>query len=135
MIVVSVIFLAGCSSNEKSIENDSTNQSEKNVEYIFDKTWYRYDDKDNERLAQLTFDSTKKSISYYYPAAGDPVDDFDLYEKYEFDENEKIIIALSNHEDYEDIEIKIIDVRENTIELSFENEIRKFYLSEDLAKN
>ena len=92
-------------------------------EYLFTNgSWTR--DAEND-IETISFKSNGKFV--YYCSCGNPVNDSDLCESYSYDDETKEII-LDCFETTEEIitNIKIVKMTEDTLELDFNGEIRKF---------
>ena len=117
ILMLVVGLLVGCGTEkEKTKEKDYS-------EYLFtDVTWTRDGGDDIETIKF----KSDKSFSYYC-ACGNPVNDSDLCETYTYNEETKEI-KLDCFETTEETvtNIKIVEVSEDTLELDFNGEIRKF---------
>lgn len=114
-----VISSLGENSNSKELEK-KIDYSE--YDYFVGTYWTRSTEADTEFL-RFRGDG---SFSYYC-ACGNPVNDSDLCETYTYDEKTKTIKINCYDKTNETIsEIKIINYTEDSIELSFDGEIRKF---------
>lgn len=119
MLLVSCIMLKGCSGNNDVI-NEETNNSEN--DFFTDIEWTRETEADTE---YITFGSDG-SFSYYC-VCGNPVNDSDLCDGYTYDDTTKTI-ELICPETTESMVTTIVikDYDENSMELDFDGEIRKF---------
>ena len=107
------LFLTGCRNTK---EKDYS-------EYLFsDVTWTR--DSGND-IETIRFKSDG-SFSYYC-SCGNPVNDSDLCESYTYDDKTKEI-KFDCFETTDDMitKVKIVEMSEDTLELDFDGEIRKF---------
>ena len=111
------LFLTGCGDTKEKIQ-------EKNYsEYLFsDVVWTRDGENDIETLI-LKSDG---SFSYYC-SCGNPVNDSDLCESYEYNDETKEI-KFDCFETTEEMvtNIKIVEMTGDVLELDFNGEIRKF---------
>ena len=117
ILMLVVGLLVGCGTEkEKTKEKDYS-------EYLFtDVNWVRDSGHDIETI------SFKADGSFSYTCAcGNPVNDADLCETYTYNEEAKEI-KLDCFETTEETvtNIKIVEVSEDTLELDFDGEIRKF---------
>ena len=112
-----VVFLTGCGkSNEKPKEEDYS-------EYSFaDVSWTR--DAEND-IETIVFKSNGRFT--YYCSCGNPVNDSDMCESYEYNDETKEI-KLDCFETTEDMvtNIKIVEMSDDVLELDFNGEIRRF---------
>jgi hypothetical protein len=112
-----VVFLTGCGkSNEKPKEKDYS-------EYSFtDVSWTR--DAEND-IETIVFKSNGRFT--YYCSCGNPVNDSDMCESYEYNDETKEI-KLDCFETTEDMvtNIKIVEMSDDVLELDFNGEIRRF---------
>ena len=116
LLVISLCFgMTGCKEKKKEKIDYS--------KYSFtDVSWTRNAEQDIETIRFSSDGSFRYSC-----ACGNPVNDADLCEKYTYDD-EKKIIKLECFETTEDTitTIKLVNYDENTLELDFDGEIRKF---------
>ena len=116
LLVISLCFgMTGCKEKKKEKIDYS--------KYSFtDVSWTRDAEQDIE-----TIRFSSDGFFRYSCACGNPVNDADLCEKYTYDD-EKKIIKLDCFETTEDTitTIKLVNYDENTLELDFDGEIRKF---------
>lgn len=116
LLVISLCFgITGCKEKKKE-KIDYSKYSFTNV------SWTRNAEQDIETIRFSSDGSFRYSC-----ACGNPVNDADLCEKYTYDD-EKKIIKLECFETTEDTitTIKLVNYDENTLELDFDGEIRKF---------
>jgi len=119
ILLLGMLFLTGCEEKVKEKINYS--------EYAFsDVTWTREGDNDIETL-RLKSDGRFS----YYCSCGNPVNDSDLCESYTYDDKTKEI-KFDCFETTDDMitKVKIVEMSEDTLELDFDGEIRKFEKSE-----
>lgn len=114
VIVLSLIFallLTGC--NKKTELKDNSKK-----EYNIIGSWER---KTEDNIETILFDNNGHFS--YYGSEGNPVNDYDLCSSYKLEDN---IIKL-NCEDASILdEIKILDVKDNILKLSFDGDERIF---------
>ena len=117
ILMLVVGLLVGCGTEkEKTKEKDYS-------EYLFsDVIWTRDSENDIETIMFKSDGSFSYSCS-----CGNPVNDSDLCESYEYDDNTKEI-KLDCFESTEETitSIKIVEVSEDILELDFNGEIRTF---------
>lgn len=117
ILMLLVVFLTGCGkSNEKPKEKDYS-------EYSFtDVSWTR--DAEND-IETIVFKSNGRFT--YYCSCGNPVNDSDMCESYEYNDETKEI-KLDCFETTEDMvtNIKIVEMSDDVLELDFNGEIRRF---------
>ena len=115
IILLGLILFTGCNKQEKENKDYS--------EYKFtDISWQRNGDGDTETL-KLTSDGK----FHYSCGCGNPVNDADLCETYTYNEKNKTIkLECIETTDETITTIKVINVSEDTLELNFNGEIRKF---------
>ena len=116
-LMLVVLLLTGCSDKkEKTQENDYS-------EYSFtDVSWTREGGNDIETL------KFKSDGSFsYYCSCGNPVNDSDLCESYTYnDETKEITFECFETTEETVTSIKIVNSTEDSLELDFDGEIRKF---------
>jgi len=115
ILLLGMLFLTGCEEKVKEKIDYS--------EYAFsDVTWTREGDNDIETL-RLKSDGRFS----YYCSCGNPVNDSDLCESYTYDDKTKEI-KFDCFETTDDMitKVKIVEMSEDTLELDFDGEIRKF---------
>lgn len=121
IVMLLILFLTGC---EEKKEKPQEKPKEKDYsEYLFTNgSWTR--DAEND-IETISFKSNGKFV--YYCSCGNPVNDSDLCESYSYDDETKEI-KLDCFETTEEIitNIKIVKMTEDTLELDFNGEIRKF---------
>ena len=115
LVCVGILFLVGCEKNEKEIK-DYSEYSFTNVE------WTR--DSGND-IETIIFKSNGDFT--YYCSCGNPVNDSDLCESYNYNNDTKEI-KLECFETTEEMitTIKIINSTDTTLELDFNGEVRIF---------
>ena len=111
------LFLTGC--GEKKEEQKQKDYSK----FTFsDVTWTRDAENDIETL-RLKSDGSFA----YYCSCGNPVNDSDMCESYTYDdETKEIKFDCFETTDEMVTTVKVVKVTENTLELDFNGEIRKF---------
>ena len=117
VLLLAVLLLTGCgNTKEKTQEKDYSYHS------FTDVSWIR--DAEND-VETIVFKSDGRFI--YYCSCGNPVNDSDLCESYTYNDETKEI-KLDCFETTEEIitNIKIVKMTEDTLELDFNGEIRKF---------
>ena len=119
LVCVGIIFLVGCEKNKEEIK-DYSEYSFTNVE------WTR--DSGND-IETIRFKSNGDFT--YYCSCGNPVNDSDLCESFTYNDSTKEITLDCFEETEETVTtIKIVNSTEDTLELDFDGEIRKFEKSE-----
>ena len=117
IIMLMLLFLTGCEEKkEKQKEKDYSNHP------FTDVSWTR--DAGND-IETIVFKSNGRFT--YYCSCGNPVNDSDLCESYIYNDDTKEI-KLDCFETTEETitNIKIVEMSEDTLELDFNGEIRKF---------
>ena len=114
-LLLTISFLTGCS-EKKEKETDYSEYSFTNV------TWTRDGGHDIETIK---FNSDGSFA--YYCACGNPVNDSDLCESYTYNDKTKEI-KFDCFETTEEMitKVKIVETSEDSLELDFNGEIRKF---------
>ena len=113
ILLLSSIFMYGCE-KEKTVNYS---------EYSFtDVSWTRDAEHDIETIR---FNSNGGFV--YYCSCGNPVNDSDMCEKYTYDDKTKEIkLDCFETSDETITKIKIVNETDETLELDFDGEIRKF---------
>ena len=117
IVMLMLLFLTGCEEKkEKQKEKDYSNHP------FTDVSWTR--DAGND-IETIVFKSNGRFT--YYCSCGNPVNDSDLCESYIYNDDTKEI-KLDCFETTEETitNIKIVEMSEDTLELDFNGEIRKF---------
>lgn len=117
IVMLMLLFLTGCEEKkEKPQEKDYSNHP------FTDVSWTR--DAEND-IETIVFKSNGRFA--YYCSCGNPVNDSDLCESYIYNDDTKEI-KLDCFETTEETitNIKIVEMSEDTLELDFNGEIRKF---------
>ena len=117
VLILIAVFLTGCGNSKEKLQK--TDYSE----YLFsDTVWTRNGENDIETIV---FKSDGRFS--YYCSCGNPVNDSDMCESYTYNDETKEI-KFNCFETTEEMiaSIKIVKVTENTLELDFNGEIRKF---------
>jgi len=120
-LMLAVLFLTGC--GDKKEEQKQKDYSK----FTFsDVSWTR--DAEND-IETIRFSSNGKFT--YYCSCGNPVNDSDLCESFTYNDSTKEITLDCFEETEETVTtIKIVNSTEDTLELDFDGEIRKFEKSE-----
>ena len=121
ILLLVALLLTGCgNTKEKVQEKDYSNYS------FTDVSWTR--DAEND-IETIVFKSNGRFA--YYCSCGNPVNDSDLCETYSYNDDTKEITLDCFEETEETVTtIKIVNSTEDTLELDFDGEIRKFEKSE-----
>ena len=117
VLILIAVFLTGCGNSKEKLQK--TDYSE----YLFsDTVWTRNGENDIETIV---FKSDGRFS--YYCSCGNPVNDSDMCESYTYNDETKEI-KFNCFETTEEMitSIKIVKMTENTLELDFNGEIRKF---------
>lgn len=117
MIFVCCILLIGC--NSKDVQQTKKDYSQ----YSFvDVHWTRTTEYDTEYIRFYS-----DGYFSYSCACGNPVNDADICETYSYnDETKEIKLECDEPSKYTITTIKVIRYDENTLELDFDGDIRKF---------
>ena len=117
ILILVGILLTGCKDKEEKMQEKDYSK------YLFtDVAWTRDGGNDIETLVFGSDGSFR-----YYCACGNPVNDSDLCEKYTYDDEIKEIkLDCFETTDETITNIKIVKMTEDTLELDFNGEIRKF---------
>lgn len=107
MIIICIIFLFGCESNEK----------EASIFHAWERSENGYDE-----LLNLNKDG---SFSYYWPDAGELIDDSDLCESFTYDEENNLIILNCSDEKRN---IKIVSLKSDKLVLEYQDKQKIFHL-------
>ena len=119
ILCVQFVLMTACT------QTPDTEEPTASADFV-DKEWLFYDEVTAEHLClNLGSDGSYS----YHCQCGEPVGDSDLYDKYEYDA-EAAIITLSNSNDNETSEIKVLDYNEYHLMLEIDNEIKDFVLYE-----
>ncbi len=116
LIFAVVCFLQGCASSSDSITDDKFQTAQ-------GKAWIRHEEEWEETLL-LDNDGT---FYYYYPDAGNAVDDYDLCDTYEFRESDQSVHLHCNGAGIVDI-VRVKELSEKELKLDFNGEIRTFQI-------
>jgi len=121
ILMLAALFLTGC--GDKKEEQKQKDYSK----FTFsDVSWTR--DAEND-IETIRFSSNGKFT--YYCSCGNPVNDSDLCESFTYNDSTKEITLDCFEETEETVTtIKIVNSTEDTLELDFDGEIRKFEKSE-----
>lgn len=121
ILMLAALFLTGC--GDKKEEQKQKDYSK----FTFsDVSWTR--DAEND-IETIRFSSDGKFT--YYCSCGNPVNDSDLCESFTYNDSTKEITLDCFEETEETVTtIKIVNSTEDTLELDFDGEIRKFEKSE-----
>jgi len=121
ILMLAALFLTGC--GDKKEEQKQKDYSK----FTFsDVSWTR--DAEND-IETIRFSSNGKFT--YYCSCGNPVNDSDLCESFTYNDPTKEITLDCFEETEETVTtIKIVNSTEDTLELDFDGEIRKFEKSE-----
>lgn len=114
-LILSGFLLQGCVPS-----NDST-ITDKQFQTIQGKEWTRHNEEWDETLL---FDDDGK-FYYYYPDAGNAVDDYDLCDTYDYDETDGSIHLNCEGTEIIDV-LKVKELDEDILKLDFNGEIREF---------
>ena len=117
VLILIAVFLTGCGNSKEKLQK--TDYSE----HLFsDTVWTRNGENDIETIV---FKSDGRFS--YYCSCGNPVNDSDMCESYTYNDETKEI-KFNCFETTEEMitSIKIVKMTENTLELDFNGEIRKF---------
>ena len=119
IMLLALLSLIGCGRDDKTDYSEYT--------FFTDIDWCRETEIDVEHICF----SSDGSFSYYY-GCGNPANDSDLCETYTYN-NETKTINLNCYETTSSMikTIKIIKYDENTLELDFDGDIRKFTKEEN----
>lgn len=116
-LMLVVLLLTGCGATKEKTQDKNYSK------YLFtDVSWTRDGENDVETIV---FKSNGRFT--YYCSCGNPVNDSDLCESYTYNDDTKEI-TLDCFEETEETTttIKVVNLTENTLELDFNGEIRKF---------
>ena len=125
LLSISIIMFVGCSSNKKI--NSQTKQQFKFIDnthkLLVNSDWKYYDTVAEENLC-ITF--CKNNEFYYNCECGEPVDDSDCYDKYEYKKGGKLKIYMS-YEKNKDKKIKIIHIDDKSLLINLDGDVIEFY--------
>lgn len=116
LLVISLCFgMTGCKEKKKEKIDYS--------EYSFTNVWWTRDAEHDTETIRFSSDG----FFSYSCACGNPVNDADICENYTYDDEKKTIkLECIEPSDQTITTIKLVSYNENTLELDFDGEIRKF---------
>lgn len=119
LMLLMVVFLAGCA------EEKVTDLEPNTLDSIVDESWYR-----STEVCGETIRFSSDGTFVYYEDCGSPVEDYDCYEEYSY--NEKTgIITIYEFEGNGKRKIEIVSCENDTLVLDFNGEHRTFEKQEE----
>ena len=115
LIAISLFGLSGCSTISDSKEINVSGD-------FVDKEWLFYDEVTSEQLC-LNFGSD--GIYFYHCECGEPVGNSDLYDRYDYNEEAKLITLFSSSDNATD-QIEVLEYNTHHLMLRIDGEVKDF---------
>lgn len=125
LIVISILVLVGCSSENraKSPKKAKFKIVDETYKILVNGEWKHYDSNLGENLC-ISF--LKNGEFYYHCECGEPVGDSDCYDKYEYKKGGKLRIYMSEDKN-DNKEIKILHYNDKCLNIELDGENIEFY--------